>query len=131
MVTGVVLLALGLKKVQEYVSDSTHHELTDPLTGIGLYALYGGVALYLLALVAFRLRNVHTVNVQRLVMALAVLALTPLAGMLPALAALGMLAGVAVGLIAYEAIRFADVRDRVRHLDEIAVSGPQAAEPPP
>jgi low temperature requirement protein LtrA len=126
MITGVVLLALGLKKVLEYVSDSTDHELTDPLTGIGLYALYGGVALYLLALVAFRLRNVHTVNVQRVVVAGLLLALIPLAGMLPALAALGLLAGVAVGLIAYEAIRFADVRDRVRRLDEITVSDRRA-----
>jgi len=126
MITGVVLLALGLKKVQEYVSDSTHHELADPLTGIPLYALYGGVALYLLALVAFRLRNVHTLNVQRLAVALLLLALVPLAAMLPALAALGLLAAVTAGLVGYEAVRFAEVRDRVRHLDQIAVSDHKA-----
>ena len=34
---------------------------------------------------------------------------------LPALAALGMLAAILAGLIACEALRYADVRDRVRH----------------
>ena len=52
MVAGIVFLALGLKKVIEYVADTEHHDLTDPLTGIPLLALYGGVALYLLAHVA-------------------------------------------------------------------------------
>jgi hypothetical protein len=126
MITGVVLLALGLKKVLEYVSDSTHHDLTDPLTGIPLYAFYGGVALYLLALVAFRLRNVHTLNVQRLMAALLLVVLIPVAAALPALAALGMLAAATAGLVGYEAVRFAEVRHRVRHLDEIAVSDHRA-----
>jgi low temperature requirement protein LtrA len=128
MIVGVVLLALGLKKVLEYVADGEHHDLTDSLTGIGLYALYGGVALYLLGQVAFRLRNVHTVNVQRLAVALGLLALLPVAAAVPALAALGMLAAVTVGLIAYEAIRFADVRDRVRRMNEVAVSGMPSIE---
>ena len=37
MVAGIVLLALGLKKVLEYVGDTEHHGLDDPLKGIGLY----------------------------------------------------------------------------------------------
>ena len=49
------------------------------------FALLGGAALYLLAHVAFRLRNVHTLNSRRLGLALVLLALVPLADELPAL----------------------------------------------
>ena len=40
-------------------------------------ALFGGMALYLLAHIAFRLRNMGTLNVQRLVAAVVLLALIP------------------------------------------------------
>ena len=43
LVAGVVLVALGMKKVLEYVADSEHHTLRDPLTGVALSALMGGV----------------------------------------------------------------------------------------
>jgi low temperature requirement protein LtrA len=132
MVAGIALLALGLKKVLEYVGDSAHHQLSDPLTGIPLFALYGGAALYLLALVAFRLREMHTVNVQRFVVAIAMFALLPVASGVPALVALALLTAVTVGLIGYEAFRFHDVRRRVRHAHEIVVSerGRTVDEPP-
>jgi low temperature requirement protein LtrA len=126
MVLGIVLMAVGLKKVLNYVGGEDGHTLADPLYGVPLYALYGGVVLYLLGHVGFRLRNVHTVNWQRLAVAGLLLALIPLAATLPALASLGMLTAVMVGLIGYEALRFAAVRDRVRHQEEIATSG---AEP--
>jgi len=115
MVAGIVFLSLGLKKVIEYVADTDHHDLGDPLTGVPLVALYGGVVLYLLAHVAFRLRNVRSVNTQRVVAALVLVALVPVASQLPALAALGLLAAVLVGLIAYESIVLAEVRHAVRH----------------
>jgi low temperature requirement protein LtrA len=122
MITGIVLLALGLKKVLEYVGDESAHDLADPLALLPLAALYGGVALYLLAHVAFRLRNVHTVNLQRVIVAVVLVVLIPLAARLPALGALALLAAVMVSLIAFEAFRFADVRDRVRHQEDVAVS---------
>lgn len=128
MVAGIVLLAVGLKKVLGYVGGEGGHTLGDPLTGAPLVALYGGVALYLLGHVAFRLRNVHSLNRQRAAMVVLLVALIPVAAELPALAALGLLAGATIGLIAYEATRFASVRDRVRHHDEVVVSG---AEPAP
>ena len=71
--------------------------------------------MYLLAHVAFRLRNMHTLNRRRLVCALVLLALLPAGAALPALATLGILAAVLAALIAYEALRYAEVRDRVRH----------------
>ena len=116
MVAGIVFLALGLKKVIEYVADSQHHDLSDPLTGVPLVAMYGGVALYLLGHVAFRLRNVHSVNRQRVVTVAVLVALIPVAWQLPALASLGMLAAVLVALIGYESTVHAEARHAIRHV---------------
>jgi low temperature requirement protein LtrA len=107
MVAGIVLLALGLKKTLAHVDD--------PLKLVPAVATLGGTALYLLAHVAFRWRNVHRFNGQRLLCALALLALIPVAVELPALATLGIIVALLVALIAYEAVHFADLRDRMRH----------------
>jgi low temperature requirement protein LtrA len=107
MVAGIVLLALGLKKTLGHVGD--------PLKLVPAVALVGGTALYLLAHVAFRLRNVHTVNKQRLVCSVVLVALVPAAVELPALATLAVVAAVLAGLIAYETLRFAEARNRIRH----------------
>ena len=107
MVAGIVLLALGLK--------TTIADVEESLKIVPATALLGGVALYLLAHVAFRLRNLHTLNKQRLLSAVALLALLPAAIELPALATLAIVSALLVILIAYEAIRFAEARDRVRH----------------
>jgi low temperature requirement protein LtrA len=107
MVAGIVLLALGLKTTLAHVGD--------PLDVVPAAALLGGTALYLLAHVSFRLRNLHTLNKQRLVCAVLLLALIPVGVALPALATLAVLAGALTVLIAYEAVRFAEARDRVRH----------------
>ncbi|MBA3690068.1 MAG: low temperature requirement protein A [Actinobacteria bacterium] len=80
--------------------------------------MYGGVALYLLAHVAFRYRNWQHVTVQRVVVAGVLIALIAVAGLIPALAALGLLTAVMVGLIALEAVRFSEFRDRVRHEED-------------
>jgi low temperature requirement protein LtrA len=107
MVAGIALLAVGIKR--------TLLAVDDPLKLVPAVALLGGAALYLLAHVAFRLRNMGSLSTRRLVCALALLALIPAGATLPALAALGMLAAVLVALILYEALRYADVRERVRH----------------
>jgi low temperature requirement protein LtrA len=107
MVAGIVLLALGFKKTLGHVGEAL--ELV-PAT-----ALLGGAALYLVAHVAFRLRNVHRFSLQRLLCAVVLVALIPAALELPALATLGILAAVLVALIAYESVRFAELRDRLRH----------------
>jgi low temperature requirement protein LtrA len=107
MVAGIVLVALGTKK--------TLAEVGDPLDAVPATALLGGAAVYLLAHVAFRLRNLHTLNKQRLACAVLLLALIPVAVELPGLATLAILAGVLTALISYEALRFAEARDRVRH----------------
>jgi len=107
MVAGIVLFAVGEKKTLGAVGE--------PLKLIPAVALCGGVAMYLVAHVLFRLRNVHTFNRHRSLVSVLLLALIPAAVELPALATLTLVAGLCVGLIAYEAIRFAEARDRVRH----------------
>jgi low temperature requirement protein LtrA len=115
MIAGIVLLALGLKKVLEYVGDAHHHHLDDPLTGVGLYALYAGTGLYLLAHVVFKLRTTGRLNLPRLVATVVLVALAPVAARLPALAALGTLTVLVVGLVAVETRRLAVERTRIRH----------------
>jgi low temperature requirement protein LtrA len=107
MVAGIVLLALGLKKSLEHVGD--------PLHAVPAAALLGGVALYLIAHVAFRWRNVHRFSAQRLLVAVVLVALLPLAVAIPALAVLALVLVLLAALIAYETVRFADLRDRLRH----------------
>ncbi|HEY2535704.1 MAG TPA: low temperature requirement protein A [Solirubrobacteraceae bacterium] len=107
MVAGIALIAVGMKR--------TLLDVDDPLHLVAAAALLGGAAMYLLAHVAFRLRNMHTLNRRRLLCAFVLLALLPLGATLPALATLAILAALLVALIAYEALRYADVRDRVRH----------------
>ena len=115
MVAGIVLVALGMKK--------TLGDVDAPLKLVPAAALLGGTTAYLLAHVAFRWRNVHSLNRQRLAVAGALLALLPVAVALPALATVGLLAAVLVALIAYEAVRFAEARDRIRHELERAPVG--------
>jgi low temperature requirement protein LtrA len=122
MIGGIVYMALGLKKVLEYVADTTAHTLSDPLALVPLAAMYGGLAVYLFAHVAFRWRNVHSINVQRIVVGVVILLLIWPASDLPALGSLTLLTAVMVALIAFEAIRFSDIREQVRHGEDIAVS---------
>jgi len=107
MIAGIALIAVGMKLTIEHVDD--------PLKLVPAAALLGGAAIYLLAHVAFRLRNMHTLSTRRLVCAFVLLALLPVGAVLPALLTLGMLAALLSLLIAYEALRYADVRERVRH----------------
>ena len=106
MVAGIVLLALGLKKTLEHTDEA--------LKWVPATALLGGTAIYLLAHVAFRWRNIHTLNRQRLAMAIVLPFLIPLAHELPSHASLAGLAALLVGLVAYEAIRFGEARERLR-----------------
>jgi hypothetical protein len=107
MVAGIVLVALGLKKTLEHVDE--------PLKTVPAVALIGGVVAYLLAHVAFRWRNVHTLSRTRIVASLVTVALLPLALELASLVALSLVFAVLAALVAYEALRFAEARDRIRH----------------
>ncbi|HSE56391.1 MAG TPA: low temperature requirement protein A [Nocardioidaceae bacterium] len=114
LVAGVVLTALGLKKVLEYVGDFSDHELSDPLKGVALYALFGGVVIYLLGHVGFKWRTGHEIGLSRLVPALVLTALVPVAALVPALAALALLTTVMVATVGFETWRYAEHRRRLR-----------------
>lgn len=110
MVWGIVLVALGLKK--------TLLDVDAQLKALAVVALYGGLAMYLLAHVAFRLRNTGTLNTQRLVTAILLLLVIPIGLALPALAALAIATAVIVLLVVYETVRFRGVRHTLRfHAD--------------
>jgi low temperature requirement protein LtrA len=106
MVFGIVLVALGLKK--------SLLDIEAPLKSVVSVALFGGTALYLVAHIVFRIRNMGTLNVQRLVVAVVMLALIPMGMRLPSLTSLVILTVVLVGLVAYEAVRFRETRHRIR-----------------
>ena len=107
MVAGIILGALGLEKIIGHVEE--------PLKTVPAFALLGGVAIYLLAHVAFRLRNVHTLNRQRLVLALLLFALVPLATDVAPLVVLAVVTALLCALITYETISYGEARARVRH----------------
>lgn len=115
IVLSIIYLALGLKKVMQYVADTEHHDLSDALTGVPLLALYGGVAVHLLGHVAFRRRNTGTWNPHRSAVAALMLVLIPVAWRLPALAQLAIVAALLSALVGYEVWRFRVARDEVRH----------------
>jgi low temperature requirement protein LtrA len=97
MIAGIVLVALGIKKTLETVDE--------PLKTVPAAALLGGLALYYVAGVAFRVRVTGSFNVQRVAAAALCLALIPLATEVDALLALAFAVVIAAAVIAYEAVR--------------------------
>jgi low temperature requirement protein LtrA len=106
MVAGIVLFALGLK--------TTLADVDGSLPAIPALGLCGGVALYLLAHIATRLRIRGGLARGRSVATILLLGMLPFVGEVPALAALGLVAAVCAGLIAYEALRYRDARAWIR-----------------
>jgi low temperature requirement protein LtrA len=106
MVAGIVLFALGLK--------TTLADVDGSLRTIPALGLCGGVALYLLAHVALRLRIGGGLGHGRPVATILLLGVFPLAREVPALAALGLVAAVCAALIAYEALRYPHARAWIR-----------------
>jgi low temperature requirement protein LtrA len=107
MVAGIILVALGLKKTLGHVDD--------PLETVPAFALLAGVALYLLGLVAFRFRHVRSINWRRLALALVIVALLPAATALPAVATVGIVAGLLWILVSVETRGYGEGRAQVRH----------------
>jgi low temperature requirement protein LtrA len=109
MVAGIALIAVGLKKTLGHVDAA--------LGLVPAAAMLGGAAVYLLAHVAFRWRNIHKLSWQRLLCA-AVLGLLLALEVLvkpAALLTLATLAALLCALVFYEVRRFAELRERLRH----------------
>jgi low temperature requirement protein LtrA len=107
MVAGIVLAALGLEETLAHIGDA--------LDAVHAFALLGGVAVYLLAHVALRLRNAHTLNRQRLLLAVLLLALIPIATTIPSLATLAGVNVLLWAMIGYETANYDERRYRLRH----------------
>jgi low temperature requirement protein LtrA len=107
MVAGVVLTAFALKSTLAHVDDHLHL--------VPAAALGGGVALYLLAHVAFKRRAVGIWSIQRVVVAALLLALIPVWHGVDAVVALAGVTALVAALIGFETVRFAEARAQERH----------------
>jgi low temperature requirement protein LtrA len=106
LVAGIVLAAFGLKTVIAHTGADL-----DWVTG---FALLGGIAMYLLGLVAFRYRHNHTWNRNKLILAAILLMLIPLATAIPALATQAIATALLALLIVREHAGYDERRDRLR-----------------
>jgi low temperature requirement protein LtrA len=112
MVAGIVLVAFGMKTTIGHFDGHMH--------AVPAFALLGGLAAYLLGHVAFRYRHIRTINRQRLLLAIVLLILVPVATEVPALVALAVANVLIWAMIAYETRSYGEGRQRVRR--------PQTAE---
>jgi low temperature requirement protein LtrA len=116
LVAGIVLAAFGLKVTISHTADHLHT--------VPAFALLGGVAVYLLGLVAFRFRHVRTVARRRLGVAIVLFILIPVATAIPALASLAIVDLILVGMIVVDTRSYGEGRERLRretgvgHFDE-------------
>jgi low temperature requirement protein LtrA len=89
-------------------------DVGDPLGTIPAVALCGGVALYLLGHNAFRLRDIGSVSVPRLVVTVLCCALIPVAVSVSPLVTLATLAVLLCALTAFETARSREFRRELR-----------------
>ena len=108
MAAGIVLSALAFEEAVPHGDEA--------FEAVPAVALLGGTALYLLAHVALRLRNAGTVNVERLVLAIVLLALVPVAVSISAVWALAVVNVLLWSMITFETLWvYDDNRFRLRH----------------
>ncbi len=94
MIAGIVLIALGMKVTIGHYDEHLHAEPA--------FALLGGVAIYLIGLVAFRYRHIQTLNRHRLGLAIVLLLLIPVATAIPALVSVALVVVLLWAMIAFE-----------------------------
>jgi low temperature requirement protein LtrA len=106
LIGGIQLFALGVEQVVGHVDE--------PLKWEASAALFGGVALYLVGHVVFKLRSSGSMSGPRLVAAALCAAAVPLGTEVEALVALAVVAAITTALIAYELFRYRESRAQVR-----------------
>jgi low temperature requirement protein LtrA len=106
MVAGIVLMAFGMKVTIGHHGEDLHD--------VPAFALLGGLAVYLLGLVAFRYRHVQTVNRQRLGLAIVLLFLVPVGTAMPALISLAVAVVLVWVMITFEHLRYGPGRAQLR-----------------
>ncbi|MDV5149354.1 low temperature requirement protein A [Streptomyces sp. SBC-4] len=105
LVAGVVLCALGMKKVLQQVADTGHYGLAEPLHGVVAWSLTGGVGVFLLGAAAIVLRTTGRRPTALAVGGACCLAAGPLVGLVPALPALAVLATTTTVLVTLDGRR--------------------------
>jgi low temperature requirement protein LtrA len=110
LIVGIVLFAFAMKQIVAHVGDE--------LDSVTAFALCGGSALYLLTFSAIRMRVERRWRLSRgrFVAALLLLLLLSVATLIPALAALGLVTVVWLGLHTYELVWWRDARAESRSL---------------
>jgi low temperature requirement protein LtrA len=108
MIVGIVLFAFAMKNVVAHVGDD--------LEWVAAFALCGGSALYLLtySVIRIRIERRWRVSRGRLSAALLLVALLPVATMVPALAALALVTAVWLALHTYELVWWREARAESR-----------------
>lgn len=107
MVAGIVFFALGVKTGMAHVD----HAL-EPVTSL---ALYGGVALYFIGHLAFRMRSIGSVSRYRVLVVLLLAGGAVAGSHIPVLLSLGLVAGLCTALVAWETVVYRGWRERMRH----------------
>ncbi|NYF54222.1 low temperature requirement protein A [Micromonospora purpureochromogenes] len=125
MITGVILFALGLKDLLAEGADPETPSWGPPLGAYWVAVLWGGVALYLLALAACGLRALRVVRWPPVAGALLLAVLAPLGARLPELVALVALAVVCAATVVTQTVIDGDLR---RHVRRVAEEEEHAAE---
>jgi len=108
MVVGIVLSAFAMREVVAHVGRD--------LDTVPALALCGGSALYLAGYVGLRWRVARTLRGGRLVASIVLLALFPIALVVPAIAALGLVAACWIFLHVYEIVWWREARAGTRAL---------------
>jgi low temperature requirement protein LtrA len=110
MIVGIVLFAFAMKTIVGHVGEE--------LDSVAAFALCGGSALYLLTYSAVRTRVERRLSLSRgrFVAALALLLVLPLATVVPAIAALGLVTTVWGALHTYELVWWREARAQSRSM---------------
>ncbi|MER7587786.1 low temperature requirement protein A [Micromonospora sp. NPDC127501] len=107
LVAGVVYFALGIHLILASLADQPRHPAGEPMGWPAVAVLYGGTALYLVGRLLFLWLTVRGTPGQLVAIGV-VLLLLPVARILPALAALGLLTAFLTALVLYERLPRAD-----------------------
>ncbi|WP_326550325.1 low temperature requirement protein A [Micromonospora sp. NBC_01813] len=115
MVFGIILLSLGIKQVLAHLASLANDAEPAALEPIHLRVLYGGVLLYLLALLAFQARTIRTVHAVTVAPVVVLGVLLPFAERMPPLLALALLSFVVVTATIIENHRNSGQRRELRN----------------
>ncbi|SCL61338.1 Low temperature requirement protein LtrA [Micromonospora peucetia] len=114
IIAGTILFALGLKRVLAEIGDPTGVGLHERIDVLDAAVLYGGVALYLLAVLGFQFRTVHRVNRLQVLALVVLIALIPVGTALPSFGALTLLVVVIVLVAIIDTVRYRHKRQELR-----------------